>query len=63
MSLQLLTIKDAANLLQVKERTFRTWMQRGQIPESIIFGIGANKRIRLKKFEEWVNGDDSLQKE
>lgn len=53
--MELLLIKDAAQLLQVKESTFRTWVNRGQIPTSVVFRCGNTVRIRKDKFIEWIN--------
>ncbi len=61
--MQLISIKETANLLQTKESTVRTWINRGQIPPELIFRIGNTVRIRLEKFDKWVNGDECIQKE
>ncbi len=58
--MQLISIKDAANLLQTKESTVRTWINRGQIPSELIFRIGHTVRIRLDKFDRWVSGDECI---
>lgn len=52
--MELLSIKDTASILGVKESTFRTWLNRGQIPDNIIFRIGNTVRIIKPKFENWV---------
>ena len=62
MTSKLLSIKEVAELLQAKESTVRTWINRGQIPPSLIFKIGGAVRIREEKFNNWVNGDECLQK-
>ncbi len=58
--MQLISIKEAANLLQTKESTVRTWINRGQIPSELIFRIGNTVRIRLDKFDRWVSGDECI---
>ena len=52
--MELLSIKDASNILGVKESTFRTWINRKQIPVEVIFRIGNTVRIIKSKFENWV---------
>ena len=58
--MQLISIKETANLLQTKESTVRTWINRGQIPPELVFRIGNTVRIRLDKFDKWVSGDECL---
>lgn len=62
MNSGLLSIKEVAELLQSKESTVRTWIKRGQIPSHLIFKIGATVRIREEKFNNWINGNECLQK-
>lgn len=52
--MELLSIRDAASILSVKESTFRTWINRKQIPDNVIFRIGNTVRIIKPKFENWV---------
>ena len=52
--MDLLSIKESADLMRVKESTFRTWINRKQIPESLVFRIGNTVRIIKPKFENWV---------
>ena len=52
--MELLSIKDTATILNVKESTVRTWINRKQIPDEIIFRIGNTVRIIKPKFENWV---------
>lgn len=52
--MELLSIKESADFLRVKESTLRTWINRKQIPDSIIFRIGNTVRIIKPKFEDWV---------
>lgn len=52
--MELLSIKDTASILDVKESTVRTWINRKQIPDDIIFRIGNTVRIIKPKFENWV---------
>ena len=58
--MQLISIKETANLLQTKESTVRTWINRGQIPPELVFRIGNTVRIRLDKFDKWVSGDECI---
>lgn len=52
--MELLSIKETAELLGVKESTVRTWINRKQIPIELIFRIGNTVRIIKPKFENWV---------
>lgn len=52
--MELLLIKDAAEYLNAKESTVRTWINRGQIPSEVIFRIGNTVRIKKDKFEKWI---------
>ena len=52
--MELLSIKESAELIRVKESTFRTWINRGQIPDYVVFRIGNTVRIRKAKFEDWI---------
>lgn len=58
--MELLSIKETADLLKTKESTIRTWINRGQIPPELVFRIGNTVRIRLEKFNKWVNGDECI---
>ena len=62
MTSKLLSIKEVADLLQTKDSTVRTWINRGKIPPSLIFKIGSLVRIREEKFNKWINDDEYLQK-
>ena len=55
--MKLLSIREVADKLATKESTVRTWINRGQIPEEIVFRIGNTVRIREEKFNRWVNGE------
>lgn len=57
MQNQLLSIKETADLLKTKESTVRTWIRRKEIPESLIFRVGATVRIRLNQLNDWINGN------
>ena len=52
--MELLSIKESAEILSVKESTFRTWINRKQIPDSVVFRIGNTVRIIKPKFESWI---------
>ena len=58
--MQLLSIKEVADLLRTKESTVRTWMNRKQIPAECIFRCGNLVRIRQDKFRKWINGDECV---
>lgn len=58
--MELLSIKETADLLKTKESTIRTWINREQIPPELVFRIGNTVRIRLEKFNKWVNGDECI---
>lgn len=60
--MKLISVKEAADLLCAKESTFRTWINRKKIPPELVFRIGRTVRIRLDKFNKWVEGDECLQK-
>ena len=55
--MELLSVKESADLLGVKESTFRTWLNRKQIPEGVVFRIGNTVRIKKAKFESWIEDD------
>lgn len=55
--MELLEIKEVLPILKCKENTFRSWEQRGLLPENLIIQIGNTKRIRKAILEKWVNGD------
>ena len=52
--MELLSIRESADLIRVKESTFRTWINRKQIPDSVVFRIGNTVRIIKPKFENWI---------
>lgn len=53
--MELMTIQDAAKLFMVKESTFRTWINRKKIPESVYKKIGETIRIKKAPFLEFIN--------
>ena len=55
--MELLEIKDVLPILKCNEHTFRSWLQRGHLPESLVLEIGNTKRIRKNVLEKWVNGE------
>lgn len=55
--MELLEIKDVLPILKCNVHTFRSWMQRGQLPEGLVLEIGTTKRIRKNVLEKWVNGE------
>lgn len=54
--MELLSVAEVAKIMSVNERTLRTWINRKQIPDSVIFRIGNTVRFVRSKFENWVNG-------
>ena len=52
--MELLTIKEASEILKAKESTVRTWINRGVIPERILVTIGTSRRFVLSKLNEWL---------
>lgn len=63
--IELMTTEDVANFFKVKRSTVDSWVNRKQLPESIMFKIVGKKsprRFIKSRLEEWVlNG--SLQEE
>lgn len=57
IKMELLEIKDVLPILKCNANTFRTWLQRGQLPEGLILSIGNTKRVRKNVLEKWVNGE------
>lgn len=55
INVELITIKEAANVFKVKPSTFRTWIYRKQIPESTYKKVGATIRIKTKQFGLFIN--------
>ena len=57
INMELLEIKDVLPILKCNANTFRTWMQRGMLPQGLILEIGNTKRIRKNVLEKWINGE------
>lgn len=53
--MELLSIKETADIMGAKESTVRTWINRKQIPPVVVFRIGNTVRIKKDKFEKWVD--------
>ena len=53
--MELLSIKETAEILGAKESTVRTWINRKQIPQVVVFRIGNTIRIKKDKLERWVS--------
>jgi excisionase family DNA binding protein len=53
--MELLSIRETADLMGAKESTVRTWINRKQIPPVIVFRIGNTVRIKKDKLEKWVS--------
>lgn len=53
---KLLSVKDIASMLQLKETTVREWVRKGKIKG---LKFGHQWRFRISDIEEWLdNGDD-----
>lgn len=52
-----MTAEDVAELFKVKRSTVDSWVNRKQLPESIMFKIAGDKsprRFIKSKLEEWI---------
>lgn len=49
--LRLLTLREAAAILQVSKRTLLRMIQQGEVPA---FKVGGQWRIRESQFKKWV---------
>lgn len=56
MKQRLLTLKEIAEYLQVKESTIYQWTHQGYIP---YLKLGNQLRFRLAKIEEWLDKRES----
>lgn len=54
---KLLDIKDVLPIIGCTEKTFRTWLRRGQLPKGLILEIGTTKKVRPVILEKWINGE------
>jgi len=54
MERELLTPEEAAEYFTVKPSTFRSWINRGDIPPDIIKKIGGTVRIKKSKLKEFI---------
>lgn len=55
MESSLISIKEAALLLNKPESTVRTWKRTGAIPQECFFKIGGTVFLKTNKFQEWVD--------
>jgi excisionase family DNA binding protein len=55
--LKLLTLAEAAAILQISKRTLLRMIQQREVPA---FKIGGQWRIRESQFRKWVEGKESL---
>ncbi len=55
--LKLLTLAEAAAILQVSKRTLLRMIQQREVPA---FKVGGQWRIRESQFRKWVEGKESL---
>ena len=55
--MELLEIKDVLPILKCNENTFRTWINRNQLPDKLVISIGNTKRIRKSVLDKWLNGE------
>lgn len=60
MEVILLNEEDLAKVFKVQPSTIRTWKNRKQIPEEVIFKLPDTKKGTVRfiksKVEDWVNG-------
>lgn len=54
----LITVDEAARIFKVKSSTFRTWINRKQLPENIFKKVGCTIRIKTKQFDEFINSSE-----
>ncbi|OGP30918.1 MAG: hypothetical protein A2038_00710 [Deltaproteobacteria bacterium GWA2_57_13] len=52
MEMRLITLAEAASLLQVSKRTLLRMIQKKEVPA---FKVGGQWRIRETQFKEWVD--------
>jgi len=63
-NIRLLTLNEAADLLQVSKRTLQRMIKQGQLPA---FKVGGQWRVREMQLRQWVecressNGEQELQ--
>ncbi len=56
--LRLLTLREAAAILQVSKRTLLRMIQQREVPA---FKIGGQWRIRESQFKKWVSEKENLE--
>lgn len=58
---ELLTNEELAAIFKVKKETVRSWKNRNQIPEEVMFKLPGTKKGTVRfiksKVYEWINGD------
>jgi len=54
--LRLLTLEEAAEILQVSKRTLLRMIQKKEVPA---FKVGGQWRIRESQFRKWVEGKEN----
>lgn len=57
METNLISIKEAARILDKPESTVRTWKRTGAIPQECFFKIGGTVFLKTNKFQEWVDSN------
>jgi len=55
--LKLLTLFEAASMLQISKRTLLRMIQQGDVPA---FKVGGQWRIRESQFRKWVEGKEHM---
>lgn len=57
---ELLTNEELAGIFKVKKETVRSWKNRNQIPEEVMFKLPGTKKGTVRfirsKVMEWING-------
>jgi len=55
-TISLIGIKEAASIMGVKPTTFRSWLDTGKLPRSLVLRHPGIKLIRIdaKRFQQWI---------
>lgn len=60
MTLELLTDTEVSELFKVEKETIITWVNRGKIPDKVMFKLPNTKkgtrRFIKSRLEDWING-------
>ena len=55
--MELLEINDVLPILKCNEQTFRSWLDRGNLPKDLVLRIGRTIRIRKAILDKWLCGE------